>query len=69
MRYPKGFSLLAPLNDFVSALGLKGPEDIYKEAVEKKEAAKKAKDAEEAAAAAAQKTKEKGIDIQGVIKK
>lgn len=69
MRYPKGFSPLDPLNNFVSALGLKGPKDIYKEAVEEKAAAQKAKEAEEAAAAAAKKAKEAGIDIQGVIKK
>ena len=67
MKSPEGFSLLTPLNDFVGALGFKGPPDIYKEATEAL-AERKKKEAEVAAAQKASE-KEEGIDIKSTIRK
>ena len=34
MRAPEGFSPLKPLDDFVKAIGFRGPPDIYDEAIQ-----------------------------------
>jgi len=66
MRSPEGFSPLKPLNDFVKAIGFKGPPDIYEQAQEaiEEERTRAEKAAEEKAS-----EMEEGINIEDVIKK
>lgn len=66
MRTPEGFSPLKPLDDFVKAIGFKGPPDIYDEA---RQAVEDEKAKAEAAAKKKESEKEEGINIEDVIKK
>ena len=66
MRTPEGFSPLKPLDDFVKAIGFKGPPDIYAEA---KEAIEQEKAKTEGGEKAKTVPGEEGINIEDVIKK
>jgi outer membrane assembly lipoprotein YfiO len=66
MRTPEGFSPLKPLDDFVKAIGFKGPPDAYEQA---KEAVAQEKAKAETAAKESKAGGEEGINIEDVIQK